>query len=750
MTALERDTPTPIRWEKMLPWLLLLAGFLLYLPSLSAPFVYDDGLHIERNPTIRHLDRLGKILASDRRMVVTLSLAVNYALDGDQPRGYHLFNVVVHLLAASVLYALIRQTLLGDRLRERYGQHAHWLAFAVTLLWMVHPLCTQAVAYVIQRGEALMGLFYLLTIYCVMRAGRRDKPIGWYVAAVVAMLLGLMSKEVMVTAPLMVLLYDRAFVAGNFKLALRRRWPLYLVLMATWFYLTATKIDTIVAPTTAAGGGGTVGFSTQGVTPLTYLATQSAVIVHYLRLTLWPDALVFLYEWHPATHITQHWPQSIFLIGLFATTCWALWRRPMWGFLGAWLFVILAPTSSFVPLKHPIFEYRMYLPLAGVVALLVFAAHHWLKDKPKPALAMVLVAAVLLAGRTTVRLRDYQSEMQLWQSVVDANYENPVGLSHLAMTYRELGAALLQDRRFEEAQRAYDIALKYSFDALAIDPTSFEAAHNVGVIYMETGRGEDAEKWFLVLTKDAPYDSSILYNLGRIAFDRGDMKQAERWFFKTIMVKREHASGHDMLGVVKAKRGALEEAAREHEFAIQINPANAISYHNLGRVRIRQGRPEEALKLFQTANALAPANPIVLASIGDALAMLGQPEKAVDAYRTAMRSSGESLSIAVRFAWLLSTHPNDDVRDGNIAVGLMEYARDAARAQVPRVLDALAAAYAEVGRFDDAVKTQQRAIAILDPDRLKDQQVKPAYEKRLKQYQAGQPHRESPVTAEIR
>jgi Flp pilus assembly protein TadD len=741
MTLLEENISTPVRWQKLLPWILIGVGFLIYLQSIQGPFVYDDEMHITQNPTIRHLDQIGRILASDRRMVVTLSLAINYALDGDQPRLYHLFNVAVHLFAAALLYGIVRRTLLTAKLRDQYASYEHWLAFAVALLWMCHPLGTQAVAYVIQRGESLMGMFYLLTIYCLIRGSENKYAAGWYIACVIAMLLGLMSKEVMVTAPFVVLLYDRTFLAGSFKQALQNRWALYLGLVATWGYLAATKIDTIIAPAPTSSAV-SVGFSTPGVTPWTYLATQSAVICHYLRLIVWPDALVFHYDWPMAMHVTEHWPQSLFVLALLFTTCWAIWRYPPWGFLGAWFLIILSPTSSFIPIKHAIFEYRMYLPLAGVVALVVFAIDRLLSKQPKAALSLLLVVAVALGARTVIRLQDYSSSMQLWQSVVIAQPKNTTGLMHLAIAHKDRADLLRGQGKGNLAMADYNSAMQYNRETLAIDPTEFEAAHNIGVIFMEIGQIDLAQAWFLKLLKQKPDDHTVLYNLGRIAFGRGDLALAERRFLEAIKQKRDHVSSHDMRGVVLAKQGKFAEAAREHETAIEINPGNTVSYNNLGRVRLEQHQPENALTLFIHADELSPGNSVIIASIGDALAQLDRSAEAVRAYKYAMKISPNSLSLALRLAWLYSTHPNASIRDGNEAVAMMQQAKEITRGQIPNVLDALAAAYAEVDRFDDAVQTQQQALAILDPTRKDDQQIKPAYEKRLALYQSGKPYRQ--------
>ena len=199
------------------------AGLAVYANSLGGEFVFDDDNNIVNNPLIRRLwPPMPGLLR--HRPVANISLAVNYAVGGLEPRGYHLFNLAVHLAAALALLGVVRRTLLSRRLRERFGRCSLPLAAAVTLIWTVHPLQTGAVTYVVQRAESMMGMFFLLTMYFTIRgvASRRGWP--WLIGGVVACALGMGTKEVAAAAPLVVLIYDRTFVAASWRELLRRRW----------------------------------------------------------------------------------------------------------------------------------------------------------------------------------------------------------------------------------------------------------------------------------------------------------------------------------------------------------------------------------------------------------------------------------------------------------------------------------------------------------------------------------------------
>ncbi|MGD0090515.1 MAG: hypothetical protein ABSE73_11400, partial [Planctomycetota bacterium] len=266
--AAETAAPRTASWQV---WaaagLIIAAGTAAYANSFRGVFQFDDARLLKAAGMQRLWPPWESMFYKEfvTRPVVGFTLAANYAIGRLQPWGYHAVNLAVHILAGLVLFGLARRTLAGPRLRERIGGAATALALSMTLLWLLHPLQTESVTYVTQRAEALMGLFFLLTLYCAARAfaapltlpcpqrgeGKipnlsspqggegRVRGRGWQIAALTACALGMGCKQVMVTAPLLVLLYDRTFAAGSFKAALQRRRRFYAGLAATWLILAA-------------------------------------------------------------------------------------------------------------------------------------------------------------------------------------------------------------------------------------------------------------------------------------------------------------------------------------------------------------------------------------------------------------------------------------------------------------------------------------------------------------------------------
>ncbi len=353
---------------------LVVAVLASYANSLRCAFVYDDYSDIVGNSSISRLWPLGDVFLARSggsaglrsRPVVNLSFALDYAVGGLNAVPFHATNLAIHVLAALALFGVVRRALLLPRLRDGFGQVSVPLALSVALLWAMHPLQTESVTYITQRYESLMGLFYLLAVYGLIRSGESEHPFGWGAVTVAATLLALGSKEVAVSLPIMILMFDRLLLGGSFSEIWRRRWGLYVALLAVWASFAVVQVRTPPRPW--------AGYALH-VSWVEYARSQPGVILHYLRLAFWPYPLVFDYGWQPAQSVGEILPGAILVGGLVAATGYAFWRWPEYGLLGAWFFLILAPTSSVMPLADLAVEHRMYLSLAAVVTAVVVGGY---------------------------------------------------------------------------------------------------------------------------------------------------------------------------------------------------------------------------------------------------------------------------------------------------------------------------------------------------------------------------------------
>lgn len=572
----------------MIPALLLLAvGLAAYANSFSGGFIFDDKRNILENPNVRSLWPLAKAMSApplsgiSGRPILCLSLALNYALSRYSTWSYHAFNVAIHLLAGLTLYAIVRRTLLSEKPRGKLAAHATMLAWITAAIWIVHPIQTQSVTYIIQRGESLMGLFYLLTLYAAIRATQSRRAAAWSVISILCCAVGMATKEVMVTAPVVVLLYDRTFAAGSFAAALRRRWPLYAGLAATWGILAAVMLTSAYTP-------GTAGFSVE-INPLDYALNQSIVIVRYLRLSFWPVGLCLDYSWPVVKDWSRIVPAMLAVIVMLSATIWAMARNYGWSYLGVWFFGILAPTSSFVPLVDLIFEHRMYLPLAAVILLVVIAGHlcfRYAVERLQAITLMRCVSAALVIAiigpftMTTLRRnRYYRDPVLMWQSVLKVVPGN-------ARAHFNLGTELESQNRFERAGRHY-------YEALQLKPDYPKAYVGLGNIFRLQGR----------------------------------LDEAAGQYQRALRLKPDEVEAISGLGNILQSQGRLDEAADYYRDAIRLRPDYAEPHNNLASVLLTQGKFDKALEYFYKALTLEPDSATTLLGIAWILALHPDAER---------------------------------------------------------------------------------------------------------------------------
>ena len=634
----ERAKPRPKPERKgsvrlaVLPLLIVGAALVAYANSFSGAFVFDDTHHVLDNPGIVKLWPLGDVIAEARRPVVDLSLAINYALGEFEVAGYHAFNLAIHILAALTLYGVIRRTLIAERLRPRFGEAAPWLALVVALIWVVHPLQTQSVTYVIQRGESLMGLFYLLTLYCVIRGVRSSQRGWWYAAAVVACALGMGSKAVMITAPVVVLAYDWVFLGNTLRETLRRRWPLYLGLAATWWVLVELGIAGGVLSTSRPLAH--VGFSYKDITPLEYLGSQPEVILHYLRLSVWPHPLSLDYEWPVARTLWRIVPYAVVMGIALLASVWGWWRRSAWGFVGLWFFAILAPTSSFIPIRDLALEHRMYLSLASVLVFMVIGGYaglgrafdrFGLKVSARRVIAVVLVTAIVgvLSVRVHQRNKDYRSELAIWSSAVAVRPDNGRARHNLAN-------ALLKAGRFREA-------IAQSREAIRIRPEHAPSYFDLGAALDQDGRPDEAMETYRETIRLDPTMTRAHLNLGVMLYQRGDTEGAIRKYREVLGIDPEHILAHYNLANALKKQGRIDEAIEAYREVVRIEPLHINARKKLGDALVGQGRVEQGVRVYREALAVNRGNPDLNFRLGIALLQLDRVDDAIAALQQTLR-----------------------------------------------------------------------------------------------------------------
>jgi tetratricopeptide (TPR) repeat protein len=636
-----------------------------YSGTFSVPLIFDDHPSILFNTSLRHLGtalRPPIDATVGGRPVLNLSFAANYAASGLSVWSYHAANLAIHILAGLTLLGIVRRTL--ARRGERAGD---LVAFSAALIWTLHPLQTGAVTYLVQRAESLMGLFYLLTLYFFIRGAEGAGPWvrAWFALSVGACLLGMATKEVMASAPLVVLLYDRTFLAGSFSAAWRRRWPVYAGLASSWLVLALLVVS-------SRGRGGTAGAGS-GVSPLSYAFTQTTAIILYLRLCFLPYPQVFDYGSALQLHASRIAPCALAVAGLLLATARGLARGTAIGFLGASFFAILAPSSSFIPVAtETMAEHRMYLALAPVVVLGVVGLYRWLGLS---ALPVCLALAAALAAVTWTRNLAYRSEEAIWRDTVAklpdnerarnnlgvalsgipgrldeaiAQYEEAVRLKPgYAEAHCNLGNALSAEGRTREAIAQYE-------DALRLEPGLVEAHCDLGLVLQAIpARLNEAIGHFGEALRLRPGYAEAHFGMGS-ALERipGRLDDAVAQLREALRIRPDYAEAHNNLGIaLSLMPGRSSEAVAQFEEALKSKPAYPDAQFNLGfALETMPGRLADAVGHYEEAVRLRPDYAEARSNLGNALNSMGRSGEAIAQYGEALRLRPDDARIHLGLA----------------------------------------------------------------------------------------------------
>lgn len=523
-------------WLARAPLIAALVGFAVYLPSIAGGFLYDDGELILRNPSIRDLGAVATILRYEpARPLLNLSWAINYAIGGEAPWHYHLVNVLIHAGNAALLASLFLW--MARRLGRKDAQA---IALVGACFFAASPMAAETVAYVASRSSALVTLLTLASLR-VAAFVLEGAPTRRLTGAMALFLLALATKEEAAALPLLLLLVDYFFVAGQKLSRLRQRLWLHACFLAV--------IPLGLAARRLATGSW---LPPQAIDPGLYLLTQWAAFPLYLFRALVPIDPA-LYRAHPPAPWPPDAPTLVLglLTAVIATLAVARRREwPEWSFAVGCLAVGLLPSSSIVSLNEMVVDHRAYLGSFGVALALGMLLHRL------GGLRLGVVVIAVLAARSIAFERVLADPVRAWEHVVARAPDAPHALSALAESYSERGDP-----------RAEGLFLRLTETA----PESYRHWANLGLYYGEHGRPLDAVRALRAALERNPREASV----------------------------------QDYLGQILAGLGRDTEAAAAFEAAIAAEPGFAPAYSNLAELALRRGDPERARRLVDTGSRLA-------------------------------------------------------------------------------------------------------------------------------------------------
>ena len=588
----------PSKFETPLLLLIAVAVIFIYNETLSGPFIFDDRNNIRENPHIRISQITLKNLASaafdspsHKRPVANISFALNYYIHGYNVVGFHAVNIIIHVITGILLYFFVQTTFQTPALRSRY-ERFKWISFFTAAIWLVHPLQTQSISYIVQRMNSMAAMFYILSFLCYaqLRVNPQKRSKWWWLfGCILTGILALGTKQNTATLPFFLLLYEWYFFRDlslkwlKDHLALLSGLLLLLAIVALIF-LGLAPLDKIWA-----------GYAFRPFTPLQRLLTEMRVVIFYIGLFFWPhpsrlnldhDFGLSYSLMDPMTTLFSMLAIALLLV-LAAITAK---KQRMISFGILWFLGNLVIESSIFGLEI-IFEHRLYLPSMMCSLVVVLLVYRWAKPawlKPLILCALTIVAAVWTYERNEV----WRDRITIWEDCVKKS-------PNKARPYNNLGVALADDGQYSKATEQYHKALQ-------INPYYPNAYANLGFVLAKQGNVEESIAQFLKALALKPGDYETLSNLGVALLLQKRHEEAIEYLSEAVALNPYFAKAHNNLGVALSRQGRAQEAIDHYSTALQLDPDYAEAYNNLGVALANQGRFEEAIKQFSAALKIYP------------------------------------------------------------------------------------------------------------------------------------------------
>ena len=699
--------------------------WIVFGQTLRAGFVnYDDDTYVYENPAVAAgITRAGIVWAfthfysSNWHPLTWLSHMLDCQLYGLNPGGHHFTNVLLHTAAVIVLF-------LG--LREMTG--ASWRSGLVAALFAIHPLRAESVAWIAERKDVLSGLFFMLALVAYVRFTRiRSAP--RYAALLLFFALGLMSKPMLVTLPFLLLLLDywplgRYHRKSVFRLILEKL-PLFAL-------AAASGIVTLLAQKTATASIERLPFSYR---------IENAVVscVTYIRETIWPTGLAPFYP-HPSNRLA---PAEIALAGLMIvsiTLAAVILRKTRPYIFTGWFWYLgmLGPVVGIIQVGMQAHADRYtYLPQIGLSILAVWTladfsrSHDLLRQISNVGAVIVILALTCSAYIQTGYWRDSET---LWNHTLAVTKDNDIahnGLGDLFFGRGEIDKAVSEFRT-----------------ALYLRPTSPYAHNNLGVALTKNGQIDEAIDHLQTAIRILPNHRTAHYNLGNAFLQKGEVDAAIGQFEQELALQPEHVNARCNLATSLLRKGEVDAAIAQYKNTIQLEPGYGEAHYNLGNCYFEKGDTKEALSEYRQALKASPRFTKARNNLGIVLEQSGKSDQAISQWEEVIRVDPGNIDALNNLGWVLATSTNRSIRDGAKALRYAHRLKELLPDPDARILRTIAAAYAENGRFNEAVETAGQGLQ--RASRQGNQSLATALQKDLELYRnrtaIGDPNRMNPLS----
>jgi len=607
------------KYELLLLTFPAIVVFFLYAKTLTGDFIFDDWHNIRDNPYIRltqlspkSLIRAAHQSPSSSRPLANISFALNYYIHGYKVVGFHLVNILIHIATGILLYFFIGTTLRTPALHPRYSKY-RWVPFFTAFIWLVHPLQTQSVSYIVQRMNSMAAMFYVLSmlLYAQARAAEsKHKRNVLFSTLPVAGTLALGSKEISATLPFFIFVYEWYFFQdlrwGWFKKLL----PVIaaiclLMIIISVIYLGGQPFERIMA-----------GYATHHLTMAQRGLSQFRVVMFYISLLLWPhpSRLNLDHDLQPSYALLDPITTLLAIVSIIAFICLAILlakKDRLISFCILWFFGNLAIESSIIGLEL-VFEHRNYLPSMFFILMVVLLSYRYIKPEWVTS-TILLITATVCAVWTFERNDVWRSRILIWKDCAEKSPQNP-------RPFNNLGVALAEQGFYNKANAQYHKALK-------LNPNYADAHANMGHDLARLGNMQEAIHHLKTALKINPKYYEAHSNLGIALATQGQHQEAVQHLRSAINIKPDFAQAHNNLGAVLKLLGRTQEAIDHLSVALEIDPQYAEAHNNLGMALAQQGRLDEAIEHFSQALRINPEYENARRNLEESLEKRKHPDK---------------------------------------------------------------------------------------------------------------------------
>ncbi len=778
----------------------------VFLPALRNGFVnFDDDVYVYENPRVLR----GLTWENIRWAFTTLeagfwhpltwcSLFLDQQVFGLKSFGFHLTNLVFHALNTVLLFLLFRRM-----------TGAVWRSAFVAALFALHPLHVEPVVWVASRKDVLSTFFWMLSLLAYVwyvkereRAHGKSSLIFFYALAFVFFVCGLMSKTMVVTLPVILLLLDwwplRRWPFAAQALERSRAWPLLVEKIP--FFALAFGCGLLTMHAERKVGA----MEAVSSIPLSYrMANATFGFGRYLTQMVWPEGMAPFYPYPREFQILAVAGSGLLIVAMTVLALWMARGYPYVAFGWCWYVVILLPVCGLIQVgAHSRADRYTYIPLIGIFVLVTWGAcdlsRRW-PDRMAGLWGGAMGVLLLCAFQTRRQIGYWKDSEALFRHALAVTRENHFG-------HNNLGLALLQREQVDEAIAEFREAIK-------IEPRYSKPHNNLGIALLEQGRTDDAIREFRAALEEKGDFAEVTYNLGVAELRKGQFAEAIAQFQRALNLRPDlakaryglgsgllragrtseaivefqkvvaldpgYAEAHHDLGLAFLRSGDLDGAIAQFEVALRIHPDSYETRYNLGMALVRKNRSQEAIPELQRAAALQPtflearqelgrvylrtgkieeammqfesvahANPTfpgAQSDLADALLRRGKVKEALAHYEAASGAEPANPVLLNNVAWILATSPDSTLRNGKRALELAQKAEKLSSAPSSSILGTLAAACAEAGKYPEAVSNAQRAVELAIA-RNRGAEVA-ALRMQIELYRAGSPYRDADQTS---